>query len=36
VGIVSEDIFWNASSYRSCNLNQQAASGVDVVRQTFD
>lgn len=36
VGIVSEDIFWDASSYRSCNLNDQAASGVDVVRQTFD
>jgi hypothetical protein len=36
VGIVSEDIFWNAGSYRSCTLNDQAASGVDLVRQTFD
>jgi hypothetical protein len=36
VGIVSEDIFWDSSSYRSCNLNDQAASGVDVLRQAFD
>ena len=36
VGMVSEDIFWYAASYRGCTLNDQAASGVDVVRQTFD
>ena len=36
MGIVSEDIFWYGASYRGCNLNDQAASGVDVVRQTFD
>jgi hypothetical protein len=36
VGIVSEDTFWDASSYRSCSLNEQGASGVDVMRQTFD
>jgi hypothetical protein len=34
--MVSEDIFWDASSYRTCNLNDQVSSGVDLIRQTFD
>ena len=36
VGIVSEDVFWDVSSYRSCTLNDHVASGVDLIRQTFD
>ena len=36
VGLVSEDVFWDASSYRGCNLNDQAAIGVALLRQTFD
>ena len=36
MGMVSEDIFWDASGYRGCVLNDQVASGVAVIRQTFD
>lgn len=36
VGMVSEDVFWDASAYRSCTLNDQVASGVGLIRQTFD
>ena len=36
VGMVSEDVFWDASAYRRCTLNDHVASGVEILRQTFD
>ncbi len=36
VGIVTEDIYWDASAYRRCALNDKVSSGVDLLRQTFD
>ena len=34
--MVTEDVFWDASGYRGCVLNDQVSSGVGVIRQTFD
>lgn len=36
IGMVTEDVFWDASGYRGCVLNDQVSSGVSLIRQTFD
>jgi hypothetical protein len=36
VGLSTEDVFAHPGSYRACELNRQVASGVGVIRQTFD
>jgi hypothetical protein len=36
VGVTSDDVFAGADDYRTANLSNQAAIGVQTIRQTFD